>query len=180
METPRRTPRPPRQPDPSRRAAVLALLAAVSGSGCNSRPPAPAFGYTTLDGAQGRTEALRGKVLLVNFWATTCATCIREMPALAALHRRYQRQGLETLAVAMRLDPPAAVADFAEQRGLPFSVVIDNTGAIARAFPDLQATPTAYLIDKRGAIARRYVGEPDFPALQSLVEKLLAESAAAA
>jgi peroxiredoxin len=159
---------------------LLALLAAATGTGCDSRPPAPSFAYTLLDGAQGRTEALRGKVLLVNFWATSCATCVREMPALAALHRRYEARGLATLAVSMRLDPPAAVADFAEQRGLPFGVVIDNAGAIARAFPDLQATPTTYVIDKRGAIARRYVGEPDFSELHALVEALLAENAAAA
>lgn len=159
---------------------MLALLAAAAGSGCDSRPPAPAFGYTLLDGARGRSDALHGKVLLVNFWATTCATCVREMPALADLHRKYEARGLATLAVSMRLDPPAAVADFAEQRQLPFGVVIDNTGAIARAFPDLQATPTTYVIDKRGAIARRYVGEPDFSALQALVEKLLAESPSAA
>lgn len=180
MTLPLQRPRPPQPPDPARRAALLTLLAAAAAAGCDSRPPAPTFAYTLLDGAQGRTDALRGKVLLVNFWATTCATCIREMPALAALHRRYEARGLATLAVSMRLDPPAAVADFAEQRSLPFGVVIDHTGAIARAFPDLQAAPTTYVIDKRGAIARRYVGEPDFPALQALVEKLLAESLAAA
>jgi len=173
-------PRPPQPPDLARRATLLTWLAAAAGTGCDIRPPAPSFAYTLLDGAQGRTDMLRGKVLLVNFWATTCATCVREMPALAALHRQYEARGLATLAVSMRLDPPAAVADFAERRGLPFGVVIDNTGAIARAFPDLQATPTTYVIDKRGAIARRYVGEPEFPALQALVEALLAESPAAA
>lgn len=179
MDQPLRT--TPQPADPARRAALLALLAAAAGTGCNSRPPAPSFAYTRLDGARGRSEALRGQVLLVNFWATSCVTCIRQMPALTALHRTYAPRGLATLAVSMRLDPPAAVADFAERRGLPFGVVVvDDTGAIARAFPDLQATPTTYVIDKRGAIARRYVGEPDFPALQVLVEALLAENPAAA
>ncbi|MDP1646758.1 MAG: TlpA disulfide reductase family protein [Rubrivivax sp.] len=156
------------------------MLAAVAGSGCDARPPAPTFDYTLLGGARGSTEALRGKVLLVNFWATSCVTCVKEMPALVATHHKYRAHGLETLAVAMRHDPPAAVADFAQRRGLPFGVVIDNTGAIAEVFRDLQATPTAYLIDKRGAIAKRYVGAPDFTALHALVERLLAENPAPA
>lgn len=151
------------------------MVASVAGGGCDARPPAPSFDYTLLDGARASTTALRGKVLLVHFWSTSCAACINEMPSLVATHHEYRAHGLETLAVAMRHDPPAAVADFAQRRGLPFGVVIDNTGAIAEVFRDLQATPTAYLIDKRGAIAGRYVGAPDFTALHALVDRLLTE-----
>lgn len=97
------------------------------------------------------------------------------MPAIVAMHRKCRERGLETLAVAMRHDAPAAVADFAERRGLPFGVVIDHTGAIAERFRDLQATPTTYLIDRNGALARRCVGRPDFAALHDLVERLRAE-----
>jgi len=78
--------------------------------------------------------------------------------------------------VAMSYDPPAYVANFAERRQLPFSVAIDNTGVIARAFGDIRLTPTTFLIDKRGAIVKRYVGAPDFAALNKLVEELLAEA----
>lgn len=171
----------PRSPDLARRRALLATLAATAGVGaCDARPPVPQFEYTLLDGERGSTAALRGRVLLVNFWATSCMSCIREMPALVATHRKYAGRGLATLAVAIRNDAPAAVAEFAERRALPFGVVIDNTGDIAEVFRDLQATPTTYLIDKRGALARRYVGEPDFPALHALVETLLAEGTAQA
>ncbi len=157
------------------------MWAAAGGlTACDARPPAPDFAYTLLDGERGHTEALRGQVLLVNFWATSCATCVKEMLALVDTHRRFQPRGLHMLAVAMRNDPPAAVADFANRRGLPFGVVIDNTGTIAAAFPDLQATPTTYLVDKRGALARRYVGKPDFAALHALVDRLLVENAAPA
>jgi len=176
MDSPSRPPRQPPRPDLARRSALLAMLAAAAGgTACDTRPPAPTFEYTLLDGELGHTAAHRGKVLLVNFWATSCATCVSEMPAIVAMHRKYRERGLETLAVAMRHDAPAAVADFAERRGLPFGVVIDHTGAIAEVFPDLQATPTTYLIDRNGALARRYVGRPDFSALQDLVERLLAE-----
>ena len=171
----------PRSPDLARRRALLATLAATSGlaglGGCDARPPAPRFEYTLLDGLRGSTDDHLGQVLMVNFWATSCTTCVKEMPALVATHRKYAGRGLHTLAVAMRHDAPAAVADFAERRALPFGVVIDNTGRIADNFRDLQATPTTYLIDRRGALAGRYVGEPDFDALHARVERLLAEPA---
>ncbi len=145
-------------------------------SACSSREAAPPFSYTLLNGQQAHSAELRGQVLLVNFWATSCAVCVQEMPALAATQRKYQGRGLQTLAVAMRHDAPASVAHFAESRQLPFGVVIDNTGAIARGFGDVQATPTTFLIDKKGAIVKRFVGQPDFAELHTLVEQLLAEA----
>jgi peroxiredoxin len=137
---------------------------------------APSVGYTLLDGRKSSTDQLRGKVVLVNFWATDCAPCVQEMPQFVALHEKFSARGLETLAVAMRHDPPALVIRFAEQRRLPFGVVIDNTGAVAKSFDAVQVTPTSVLINKRGEIVRRIVGEPDFAALNALVEKLLAET----
>jgi peroxiredoxin len=137
---------------------------------------APSVGYTLLDGRQSSTDALRGKVVLVNFWATDCAPCVQEMPQFVAMHQKFGARGLETLAVAMRHDPPALVIRFAEQRRLPFGVVIDNTGAVAKSFDEVQVTPTSVLINKRGEIVQRIVGEPDFDALNALVEKLLAET----
>ena len=137
---------------------------------------APSIGYTLLDGRQSSVDQLRGKVVLVNFWATDCAPCVQEMPQFVALHEKFKARGYETLAVAMRHDPPALVIRFAEQRRLPFGVVIDNTGAVAKSFDEVQVTPTSVLINKRGEIARRIVGEPDFAALNALVEKLLAET----
>jgi peroxiredoxin len=137
---------------------------------------APNVGYTLLDGSKSTTDQLRGKVVLVNFWATDCAICVHEMPQLVATHEKYKARGYETLAVAMSFDPPAYVISFAETRKLPFGVVIDNTGEIARRFGQVQVTPTSVLINKRGEIVKRYVGEPDFAALHQLVEKLLAET----
>ena len=152
------------------------MLPVAGLSACARREAAPEFGYTLLDGTRGQSHALRGKVLLVNFWATTCAVCVKEMPQIVATHQRFQARGFDTLAVAMSYDPPALVANYAESRRLPFGVVIDNTGVIARAWGDVQVTPTTFLVDKRGAIVRRYVGQPDFAALHGLVEQLLAET----
>ncbi len=113
---------------------------------------------------------------MVSFWATTCAPCVREMPQVVATHQRFADQGLTTLAVAMRYDAPARVADFAQHRQLPFGVVIDNMGAIAKAFGDVQATPTLVLIDKKGTVAKRWTGALDFQVVQAKLQELLAES----
>ena len=137
---------------------------------------APNAAYTLLDGSRSNIDSLRGKVVLVNFWATSCKSCVHEMPQIVATHQKFKARGFETLAVAMRYDPPAYVINFAETRQLPFGVAIDNTGEIARSFGEIQLTPTTVLINKRGEIVQRYVGEPDFAALHRLVETLLAQS----
>jgi len=161
-------------PHLARIAAALAIgMSILMQAGCDSRPVAPEFSYTLLDGTTATSAQLRGKVVLINFWATTCGVCVREMPRFVATHERFRVHGLETLAVAMSYDPPARVARYAETRHLPFGVVIDNTGAIARAFGSVQATPTTFVIDRQGGIVKRYVGEPDFLDLQALVESLL-------
>ena len=119
---------------------------------------------------------LQGKVSLVNFWATSCTTCVAEMPEIVATYKKYKDQGYETMAVAMSYDPPSYVVNFAQTRQLPFKVAIDNTGAVARAWGDIQLTPTTFLLNKRGEIVKRYVGAPNFAELHQLIEKLLAES----
>jgi peroxiredoxin len=160
--------------------AIVALAAAVGGylvyESLAIAAPAPTIGYTLLDGRQTTTAQWRGKVVLVNFWSTDCAACVHEMPHIAATHEKYKARGYDTLAVAMSYDPPASVIDYAETRRLPFGVAIDNTGAIAKSFGQVELTPTSVLINKRGEIVKRYVGIPDFVALHALVEKLLAET----
>ena len=160
--------------------AALAMAAAIGGwlilGGSQALALAPSVQYTLLDGKQLDSAQLKGQVVLVNFWATSCSTCVAEMPQIMATFEKYKSRGYQTVAVAMSYDPPAYVASFAETRKLPFGVAIDNTGEIARSFGQVQLTPTSFLINKRGEIVKRYVGAPDFTALQALVEKLLAEA----
>jgi len=137
---------------------------------------APASTFVLLDGSKEQTADLRGKVTLVNFWATSCVTCVGEMPKVIDTYNKYSKQGYQTIAVAMSYDPPSYVVNFTETRKLPFKVAIDNTGAVAKAWGDVQLTPTSYLVNKRGEIVKRYVGEPDFAELHALIEKLLAET----
>ena len=154
--------------------AVFASLAGLHG--CSGTQIAPNSTFVLLDGSKQTTADMKGRVTLVNFWATSCVPCIAEMPKLASTYNKYKAQGYDTVAVAMSYDPPSYVVNYSETRKLPFKVAIDNTGSIAKAWGDVQRTPTAYLVNKRGEIVKQYVGQPDFAALHQLIEKLLAET----
>ena len=159
------------------RALLLLTLVALASAltmlaGCSRIEQAPDVSYTLLDGRRSELAALRGRVVLVNFWATDCAPCVEEMPAMVANWRRFSPQGFETLAVAVQTDPPALVSNFAQSRALPFGVVIDNTGEVARRFGNVQFTPTSVLINKRGEIVGRWLGKTDFAAIAPLIEQL--------
>ncbi|RZL49174.1 MAG: TlpA family protein disulfide reductase [Variovorax sp.] len=153
--------------------ALAAGAAAYVSTGATAAPPST---FVLLDGSSRTTDSLKGKVTLVNFWATSCVTCVAEMPKVIATYAKYQARGYDTLAVAMSYDPPSYVVNFAETRKLPFKVAIDNTGVVAKAWGDVTLTPTTYLVNKRGQIVKRYVGEPDFAELHKLIESLLAEA----
>ncbi|MGE8374818.1 MAG: TlpA disulfide reductase family protein [Diaphorobacter nitroreducens] len=152
-------------------AAVGAVV--VLGSGTSQAPQST---FVLLDGSQQTTADLKGKVALVNFWATSCTTCVAEMPEIVATYDKYKGQGFETLAVAMSYDPPSYVVNFTETRKLPFKVAIDNTGAVAKAWGDVKLTPTTYIVNKRGQIVKSYIGAPDFEELHKLIERLLADA----
>ena len=137
---------------------------------------APQSTFVMLDGSKKDASHLKGHVTLVNFWATSCTTCVAEMPNVVSTYDKYRSKGFDTIAVAMSYDPPSYVLHFAQTRKLPFSVAIDNTGAVAKAWGDVQLTPTTYLVNKRGEIVKRYLGEPDFAELHRLIEGLLAEA----
>lgn len=163
-----------------KKTVVALLVAALVGIGAwvawdTGRQPAPESSFLLLDGSRHSSSELRGKVTLVNFWATSCTTCVAEMPELVATYQKYQAQGFDTLAVAMSYDPPQYVLNFAQSRQLPFKVALDNTGAVAKAWGDVRLTPTTYLVNKQGEIVKSYVGAPDFADLHRLIEKLLAE-----
>lgn len=166
---------------PATRRRVFGVLAALLAMGTAwavfapgaGGQKAPASNFVLLDGTQRTTAQMKGKVTLVNFWATSCTTCVAEMPEIVATWRKYQSRGFDTVAVAMQYDPPSYVVNFAQTRQLPFAVAIDNTGAVAKAWGDVQLTPTTFLVDREGVVVARYVGKPNFEELQGRIEKLL-------
>jgi peroxiredoxin len=135
---------------------------------------APAVSFRTLNGEQIAMESLRGKVVLVNFWATSCSTCVQEMPEMVETYKKYSDRGLEFIAVAMSYDPPNYVLNYSESRQLPFKVALDSDGQAAKSFGDVKLTPTTFVIGKDGSILKRYVGIPEFASMHQLLEKALA------
>lgn len=134
---------------------------------------APQASFTTLEGKRITLSDLKGRVVLVNFWATSCPGCIAEMPKLVESYKKHQPQGFEVIAVAMSYDPPSHVVNYAKKNGLPFPVVLDSDSTLAMAFGNVQVTPTAFIIDPMGNVAQRVMGELDFPALHALLDEKL-------
>ncbi len=155
-------------------AVLVAGLAGAAYLSLNTQSSAPQVTFLGINGEKISPESLRGKVVMVNFWATSCATCVGEMPKMVATYNKYKAQGLEFVAVAMKGDPPNYVLNYAETRKLPFKVAIDVSGEAANAYGNVQMTPTTFVIDKQGKIIKRYLGEPPFDALHQLLEKNLA------
>ena len=156
----------------------LVVVLALAGVGIwqfsGSAKTAPDVTFTSLSGEKITMQELRGKVVLVKFWATSCVTCIAQMPDTIQYYNTLSPKGFDTIAVAMQYDPANYVKNYAETRKLPFTVAIDAQGEIAKAFGDVKLTPTAFLIDKQGHIIKRYLGNYDKAEFLSTVNKALA------
>jgi peroxiredoxin len=146
-------------------------------SGFYGHTAAPQVIFVSLQGDKIATADLRGRVALVNFWATDCPGCMREMPDMIKTYDKYRGQGLELIAVAMKYDPPNYVIAYTQKNALPFKVALDPLGELAKSFGDVKLTPTTFVIDRRGNIVSRILGEPDFIKLHQLLEQKLAEPA---
>lgn len=155
-------------------AAIVAAIAVIGYLSIAKKETIPDVTFVNLQGQKITSQDLRGKVVMINFWATSCTTCVKEMPDMVETYNKYKANGLEFVAVAMAYDPPNYVLNFVETRKLPFTVALDTQGALAKSFGDIQLTPTTLVVDKQGKVIKRYVGEPDFAALHRLLEKELA------
>jgi peroxiredoxin len=154
--------------------AIIAAVAAVGYFSMSSQKSAPDVTFTSISGEKLPLQSMRGKVVMVNFWATSCTTCVHEMPQMVQTYNKYKDKGLDFVAVAMSYDPPNYVLNYAQTRQLPFKVALDAQGDLAKQFGDVKLTPTTYIIDKNGKIIKRYVGEPEFAELHQLLDQALA------
>ncbi|MYN01094.1 redoxin family protein [Pseudoduganella sp. DS3] len=153
--------------------AVIAGIGFTAYQSLNKHQAAPAVTFLGIKGEKITPESLKGKVFMVNFWATSCTTCVAEMPDMVKTYDKYKGQGLEYVAVAMQYDAPNYVVNFTETRKLPFKVALDVSGEAAKAWGDVKMTPTVFVVDKDGNIIKRYLGKVDFPSLHALLEKNL-------
>jgi thiol-disulfide isomerase/thioredoxin len=152
---------------------LLISLLAFLGFNLTQKPQSPDVTFTTIEGKKISMASLKNKVVLVNFWATDCPGCIKEMPDLINTYNAYKDKGFEVIAVAMPYDPPAQVLNYSKQKALPFPVMHDGFGEITQAFGGVNLTPTTYIYDKQGNRLQRIIGELDFNQLKTMLDQEL-------
>lgn len=111
------------------------------------------------------------KYTLVNFWASDCPGCIKEMPALIERYKTYHLNGLQIIAVSMSYDPPNQVIEFIKKNKVPFPVTLDVDQSISKKFGGIRLTPTTIIINNKGQIIDQIIGEINFRKLDDLLKK---------
>ncbi len=154
-------------------ALLVATLASLWLMPGGAQAQAPAINFTTLEGETTGFIKLRGKPLLVTFWATDCTTCIAEMPHLVELHHELAPQGFEIVAIAMEYDTIEQVRATQAEKKLPYLISHDSSGQLAKAFGDIRITPTSFLIAPAGQIVQQKLGEWDITHLRQQIIALL-------
>ena len=159
----------------------IAFTAPAGGSTTNRKIPAPREGFLApefaLQDAQGQTvrlSELRGRPVLVNLWASWCAPCKAEMPAMQKVYEAYAAQGFTILAVNTTFqDTQENAISFAESRMLTFPLLFDVDGSVSQQY-QVRAMPTSFFVDQEGIIRRAVFGGPMPEALlRAEIEKLL-------
>jgi thiol-disulfide isomerase/thioredoxin len=161
----------------SKPVAIAMLVTILAATGCG-RPhaSAPDISFTLLDGRLLALDALAGKTVLVNFWASTCDVCMREMPEMITLYQDLAPAGLEIIAVAMPYDPPNRVVETSQRMHIPYPVALDIAGKAVSAFGGVQGTPAFFLISAQGEIDTAHTGAIDMAFLRARIGMLLATS----
>ncbi len=134
---------------------------------------APSYDYSTLDGGTVSSASLRGKVVLVNFWATWCTPCRVEMPLLQRMAERHGEAGLVVVGLSRDVRPPAEVRRFLEERGIHYPVAIVGRKA-EMAFGGIRGYPTSFLIDRSGRVRHKALGPLAMVSFEPAVRRLLA------
>jgi peroxiredoxin len=171
-----------------RRGVLVGVLLVVVGLAAAQDPlraldlkgPAPTeaprdFTVPTPGGSSLTLAGHRGRVVLLNFWATWCVPCREEMPAMERLYQRFKDRGLVVLAISVDAPGSSAVVSFARELGLTYPIGLDPKMTLARQY-GVHGLPASFLLDRTGAVVGRALGsrEWDSPAAHSVVEWLLA------
>lgn len=132
----------------------------------------PEINFRTLDGKTIKSSDLKGKPLLISFWAPDCPSCIEEIPELISLHEQFKDQGLIIIAVAMHYSPPDQIVNFIHNKKIPYISVLDPNAEISNILGNIQLTPTTFIVDRSGKITMQIVGAFDKNKIIKLLNQL--------
>ncbi len=160
-----------------RRFLALSLLSTpLLFSACGTQNNAADAPLLMLDAAPTSLAALRGKPVLLTFWATSCPGCIEEIPLLSELHKAYAARGLQVIGVAMNYDPEAHVRALRDRLKVPYPLALDKDGAVSAAMGTVRLTPTTFLLDPQGQVVYQKIGIFDLDKVKGLIEGMLAKN----
>ncbi|MDC9728365.1 MAG: TlpA disulfide reductase family protein [Methyloprofundus sp.] len=134
---------------------------------------APNINLKTIRNTQVSLQELQGKVVLITFWASNCKSCLAEIEDLKSLYQDYHKQGLELFAVSMYYDRPNYVVAASKNYKIPYDIVLDLRGGIAKAFGQVELIPTTFLIDTTGEIVYQTTGIFTLSDMQMRIQSLL-------
>ena len=134
---------------------------------------APAWKLKNLEGKDVSFADFKGKVVVIDFWATWCGPCRMEIPGYVELQKKYGKDGLVIVGIAYNESKGAAhVKSFAEKNGMNYIIVMGDEG-VAEAFGGIEGIPTTFLINREGRIVHKKVGSWDHAEYEALVKKAL-------
>lgn len=133
---------------------------------------APNFKLKTQDGKVLELAKLKGKVVAVNFWATWCGPCRKEIPGFMEVYKEYKPKGLEIVGVSLDQQGWDIVRPYVERSKVSYPVVVGD-GDLAQAYGGIDAIPATFIIDKKGNIVKKHVGFMNKSEFESIVKDLL-------
>lgn len=153
------------------------LLLAASLTVFLSKPaPAPDVSFKTITNKTIQLKDLQGKAVLITFWASNCPSCLKEIADFKRLYQDYHESGLEIIAIAMYYDRPNYVVDTSTSNQIPYDIVLDLGGQLAKSFGDVSLTPTTFLLNPKGEIIFQATGTFDLELMQKRIESTLSAS----
>lgn len=152
---------------------ILIVFVLLGATAAFAQKKAPDFSFKTQYGKDFQLSKQKGKVVLVNFWATWCGPCRAEIPGFLQVYERYRDKGLEIVGVSLDENGWEVVTPFIKRYNITYPVVVDSRGVVARQYGKIDAIPTSFLIDKNGNIVDQHIGYLSKEELEKKIKSVL-------